>query len=377
VIGGRNYTHQEWKDTTKSLVILTHKMNSVFSYFSAKQRDSYVADLEELLLSGCESGSPPSCWERTDMVDNSNSSPPLLHHTPSLYRNHPDFRPTINMNFTGARPTHYDTSYPHRHVHMSGFDFTVSCENLCDVPTHPVDSSSDSDEDGIWNFTPLKQSQPNKPTPNLQYTVPLPTKQVPEDLIIKSCQCQGLIDKCGITQQRRFSGHVEHCDGCTLGSKCSDSPRKQAVDGVVSGYCSNHEDICPRRWKNTEFCYNTCGNSISVAAGHTVAVDTDSPSWATEVDRRQCHAFCHKSSPKEAIDICGEKGLTVHAVQQRPPIWCLDCHENLIAVGCANGRLEFWEGTTGTFKVMNPSFMVVCSSIVGSGTMLQAGGLRV
>ena len=33
------------------------------------------------------------------------------------------------------------------------------------------------------------------------------------------------------------------------------------------------------------------------------------------------------------------------------PIWCMDYQENLIVVGCANGSLEFWEGTTGKFKV--------------------------
>ncbi|XP_058065673.1 sterol regulatory element-binding protein cleavage-activating protein [Anopheles bellator] len=32
------------------------------------------------------------------------------------------------------------------------------------------------------------------------------------------------------------------------------------------------------------------------------------------------------------------------------PIWCLDFLDNLIVIGCADGRLEFWEGTTGSFK---------------------------
>lgn len=32
-------------------------------------------------------------------------------------------------------------------------------------------------------------------------------------------------------------------------------------------------------------------------------------------------------------------------------IWCMDYQENLVVVGCANGNLEFWEGTTGRFKV--------------------------
>ncbi|XP_012252105.2 sterol regulatory element-binding protein cleavage-activating protein isoform X2 [Athalia rosae] len=34
------------------------------------------------------------------------------------------------------------------------------------------------------------------------------------------------------------------------------------------------------------------------------------------------------------------------------PIWCIDYQENLIVVGCANGSLEFWEGTTGLLKCM-------------------------
>jgi hypothetical protein len=32
------------------------------------------------------------------------------------------------------------------------------------------------------------------------------------------------------------------------------------------------------------------------------------------------------------------------------PIWSLDFIDNLVAIGCADGRIEFWEGTTGSFK---------------------------
>lgn len=32
------------------------------------------------------------------------------------------------------------------------------------------------------------------------------------------------------------------------------------------------------------------------------------------------------------------------------PIWSLDFIDNLIVIGCADGRCEFWEGTTGNFK---------------------------
>ncbi|KAJ8958883.1 hypothetical protein NQ318_019651 [Aromia moschata] len=32
------------------------------------------------------------------------------------------------------------------------------------------------------------------------------------------------------------------------------------------------------------------------------------------------------------------------------PIWCMECLDNLIVIGCADGRVEFWEGTTGKLK---------------------------
>ncbi|KAL9704424.1 hypothetical protein quinque_007942 [Culex quinquefasciatus] len=35
---------------------------------------------------------------------------------------------------------------------------------------------------------------------------------------------------------------------------------------------------------------------------------------------------------------------------QTSPIWCLDFLDNLIVIGCADGRLEFWDGTTGNLK---------------------------
>ncbi|XP_066601673.1 sterol regulatory element-binding protein cleavage-activating protein isoform X2 [Prorops nasuta] len=43
---------------------------------------------------------------------------------------------------------------------------------------------------------------------------------------------------------------------------------------------------------------------------------------------------------------------TVQMSHTISPIWCMDYQENLIVVGCANGSLEFWEGTTGRFKCL-------------------------
>lgn len=39
-------------------------------------------------------------------------------------------------------------------------------------------------------------------------------------------------------------------------------------------------------------------------------------------------------------------------------IWCLDYMDNLIALGCADGKIEFWESTTGTLKVFIRMFNV-------------------
>lgn len=33
-------------------------------------------------------------------------------------------------------------------------------------------------------------------------------------------------------------------------------------------------------------------------------------------------------------------------------IWCLDYMDNFIVIGCADGKIEFWESTTGTLKVI-------------------------
>ena len=65
-----------------------------------------------------------------------------------------------------------------------------------------------------------------------------------------------------------------------------------------------------------------------------------SPSWQNDVERRMSH------------------NAAARAVQQMHPVWCLDCQENLIAIGCANGRLEFWEASTGTFKVTKHHLLI-------------------
>lgn len=62
-------------------------------------------------------------------------------------------------------------------------------------------------------------------------------------------------------------------------------------------------------------------------------------------DRRYDIESGHFSQDFSAVE-------SVHFIgNPAPPVWCLDFKDNLLVAGCSNGRLEFWEASTGTFKV--------------------------
>ena len=399
------------------------------------QRAQDTADLEELPLSDYESGSPPSCGERTAVGDECNSPPSLPNHKKhSMIWNLPDLHPAININFTGNRLGACDASNPYRDSSKSGFDFASRFQNLYDE--HRTSLDSDVIEDRSRTLTSLEHSQLNKPISHVQNIVSSPTKQTLEDTVCESCHCRVPVDICSVTQQWMFHDDVEHCNRSSVGLKCCNKVTRQAQDSAISGCSACSSDILSRKqWDTTlgvincgvdSFKLNTanaspvdtgiagsqvaelerglsrtcfhsslptevngqsmrenCGDRevttdntlqqtasilcldshenhvvVSCATYHASPVDTGSPlSSVAEVERRLCHTCFHCSPPTEVNvqhtrESCGERGLaTDNTVQQMAPIWCLDCHENLIVVGCANGRLEFWEGSTGTFKV--------------------------
>ncbi|KDR22117.1 Sterol regulatory element-binding protein cleavage-activating protein [Zootermopsis nevadensis] len=315
-------------------------------YFLAMQRDPDTADLEEPPLSDYESGSPPSRGERTGMGDD--SSPLLSHHKKhSVLWNLPDLRPVININFTGNKVGDCDASNQVRDVCTSGFDFTSRFQNLYEE--HRKSLESDVNEDGSWSSPSVKEAHPNKPAVHLQNIVSSPSKRTLETMVSKSCQCQDPGDICGIIQHQKFQGGASLCDAerykrDVSGSKCCDKVAPQALESVSSDCSSFSPDSYHRRQTDTDFYEVLCGvDSANLTADHSSPVNTGSTSSrAAKAERRQPRALCHV-----------RESLTVGCcAQQTPPIWCLDCHENLIAVGCASGRLEFWEGSTGTFKCL-------------------------
>lgn len=56
------------------------------------------------------------------------------------------------------------------------------------------------------------------------------------------------------------------------------------------------------------------------------------------------------SCSSESLNSNNSSQLTRATSDLVSPIWSLDFVDNLVAIGCADGRLEFWEGTTGSFK---------------------------
>lgn len=46
------------------------------------------------------------------------------------------------------------------------------------------------------------------------------------------------------------------------------------------------------------------------------------------------------------------------------PVWCMDFSNDLIILGCADGRVEFWEASTGKLMVSYFRLCVVISKVV-------------
>ncbi|XP_069964270.1 sterol regulatory element-binding protein cleavage-activating protein isoform X1 [Bactrocera oleae] len=59
---------------------------------------------------------------------------------------------------------------------------------------------------------------------------------------------------------------------------------------------------------------------------------------------------------REHMQIATKREDTQVAVERLPysPIWCMNAFDNLVAVGCANGRIELWEMPDGILKCISP-----------------------
>ncbi|XP_065216116.1 sterol regulatory element-binding protein cleavage-activating protein [Planococcus citri] len=51
-----------------------------------------------------------------------------------------------------------------------------------------------------------------------------------------------------------------------------------------------------------------------------------------------------------ANHITNDRSATVTNSSRNVPIWCIDCKDNIVVLGCVDGCLEFWECSTGIMK---------------------------
>ncbi|XP_071451860.1 sterol regulatory element-binding protein cleavage-activating protein, partial [Hetaerina americana] len=67
----------------------------------------------------------------------------------------------------------------------------------------------------------------------------------------------------------------------------------------------------------------------------------------------------YKSPLQSSVEISAAGTMSQNGSSDRlrfassaPPVWCIDFRDNLIALGCANGHLELWDGSSGKFKCL-------------------------
>ncbi|CAG2057192.1 unnamed protein product [Timema podura] len=140
---------------------------------------------------------------------------------------------------------------------------------------------------------------------------------------------------------------------CISKNQESANDANKSVFDFGTKYSSISEtNSCLRRCSVTleeNLCERTLVHEHNVNEKNSERPDNRSRPWAIKGEPlHRTHSRGHLDSPSPA-ESSSLQGCTNPTIV--PPIWCVDCEENLIVVGCANGRLEFWEGSTGTFKV--------------------------
>lgn len=83
---------------------------------------------------------------------------------------------------------------------------------------------------------------------------------------------------------------------------------------------------------------SSVANGICDSLEYQVPTSAIEDNWNCVVRSRFVLDFCSSS----------EKGCTKSSVA---PVWCIDCFDDVIAAGCSDGQIEFWESSTGKLLV--------------------------
>lgn len=82
-----------------------------------------------------------------------------------------------------------------------------------------------------------------------------------------------------------------------------------------------------------------CKNIISVenTNSNTVNQDINIPKFTTKSEQNEWE--------------CRSKKISENEISINSQIWCVDCNENVVVLGCADGSLQFWDLYKGVLKV--------------------------
>nr|CAD7427831.1 unnamed protein product [Timema monikensis] len=324
-------------------------------YFTSTQKNmtaTIEGDQEDLPLSDYESGSPPSRGEHMG------ESPTLNPRKSSGHLwNMPDLRPAINTNFYGLRCISKNQESAND-ANKSLFDFGTKYSSMYEDYKKSLLNDEDSAIEEIDDRASARlpsstwQSGSDGVCKN---TFPLSYCRSSQDTLSRSLSSDfntGSLSKQGFPQNTRRS--------LELGSVLQNDSSGELLSNF-SEYANSSCSVCHNSEKNSclrrcsvaleeNLCERTLVHEHNVNEKNCERPDNRSRPWAIKgepLHRTHSRGHLDSPSPAEPSSLQGCANPTIV-----PPIWCVDCEENLIVVGCANGRLEFWEGSTGTFKCM-------------------------
>lgn len=119
----------------------------------------------------------------------------------------------------------------------------------------------------------------------------------------------------------------------------------------------DEEEYRQRRGRNSIDCAN---NS---STGNLTKNMTRSPSYTEPSNQKQSkHCRNHSAGSISVSALSGHstnnvngssesEGISTVTKNEVPPIWCLECQEALVIVGCGNGRIEVWDIYDSVLKV--------------------------
>nr|CAD7460238.1 unnamed protein product [Timema tahoe] len=321
-------------------------------FFTSTQKNmtaTIEGDQEDLPLSDYESGSPPSRGEHMG------ESPTLNHRKSSGHLwNMPDLRPAINTNFYGLHCISKNQESAND-ANKSVFDFETKYSSMYEDYKKSLLNDEDSAIEEIDDRARLPSSTWQSGSDGVcKNALPSSYCFSSQDKLSRSLSSDfntGSLPKQGFPQNTHRS--------LELGSV----PRNGSSGELLSnfseyansscGVCHSSEtNSCLRRCSvalEENLCERTLVHEHNVNEKNSERPDNRSRPWAIKGEPlHRTHSRGHLDSPSPA-ESSSLQGCTNPTIV--PPIWCVDCEENLIVVGCANGRLEFWEGSTGTFKV--------------------------